>query len=167
VLLSQRKQAEAETEYRAAITYYQRLADENPNDANGHNNLAWLLATCPDVKLRDPGQAVAHAQKAVELASGSGTFWNTFGVAQYRNGAWKAAVEALMKSVQLGKGGDSFDFFFLAMAHWQLGEKDKARTWYDRAVAWMDKNSPQDHELKHFRAEATALLGLAKAAWAI
>jgi Flp pilus assembly protein TadD len=91
VLLSQGKQAESETEYRAAITYYQRLADENPNDANSHNNLAWLLATCPDVKLRDPGQAVAHAQKAVELAPGSGTFWNTLGVAQYHNGAWKAA----------------------------------------------------------------------------
>jgi hypothetical protein len=69
-----------------------------------------------------------------------------------------------MKSAQLRKGGDSTDFFFLAMAHWQLGEKDKARAWYDQAVAWMDKNRPQDAELKRFRAEAAALLGLAKEA---
>jgi hypothetical protein len=69
-----------------------------------------------------------------------------------------------MKSVQLRKGGDSFDFFFLAMAHWQLNDKDKAREWYDQAVAWMDKNAPQNEELKRFRAEAAALLGLAKAA---
>jgi Flp pilus assembly protein TadD len=114
--------------------------------------------------LRDPGQAVAHAKKAVELRPGSGSYWNTLGTAQYRNGEWKAAVEALMKSVQLRKGGDSFDFFFLALAQWQLGEKDKARAWYDRAVAWMDKNNPHDEELKRFRVEATALLGLAKTA---
>jgi hypothetical protein len=74
----------------------------------------------------------------------------------------EGGVEALMKSVQLGKGGDNFDFFFLAMAHWQLN--DKARAWYDQAVAWMDKNIPKNEELKRFRAEATALLGLAKAA---
>jgi tetratricopeptide (TPR) repeat protein len=154
--------------------------DHGQGHAGNHNNLAWLLATWPDLKWRDPGMAVAHAKKAVELApksrapwnsldmaefrSGAGVAWNTLGVAQYRDGDWKAAVEALMKSVQLRKGGDSFNFFFLAMAYWQLGEKDNAHAWYDRAVAWMDKNSPQDGELKRFRAEATALLGLAKAA---
>jgi Flp pilus assembly protein TadD len=148
---------EAIAEFREAI----RL---KPDRASTHNTLAWLLATCPALKLRDPGQAVAHAKKAVELAPGAGMILNTLGVAQYRNGDWKAAVEALMKSVQLRKGGNSFDFFFLAMAHWQLDDKDKARAWYDQAVTWMDKNKPQDADLKRFRAEATALLGLAKAA---
>jgi serine/threonine protein kinase/Tfp pilus assembly protein PilF len=138
--------------------------DYGQGHAGNHNNLAWLIATWPDLKWRDPGLAVAHARKAVDLAPDIGGFWNTLGVAQYRNGDWKTAVEALMKSVQLRQGGDSFDFFFLAMAHWQLGEKDKARAWYDRAVAWMDQNAPQDGELKRFRAEAASLLGLAKAA---
>jgi tetratricopeptide (TPR) repeat protein len=143
---------------------FHKSRPDAPNNIGWHYRLAWVLATWPDVELRDPKQAVAHGKKAVELAPGSGRMWNTLGVAQYRNGAWRAAVEALMKSIQLRKGGDSFDFFFLAMAHWQLGEKDKARAWYDRAVAWMDKNSPQNEELKRFRAEATALLGLAKGA---
>jgi tetratricopeptide (TPR) repeat protein len=156
-LLIQQRHVAAEPFLREAV----RL---KPDSALYHNQLAWLLATCPELKLRDPGQAVEHAKKAVELAPGNGGMWNTLGVAQYRNGAWKAAVEASMKSVQFRKGGDSFDFFFLAMAHWQLGEKDKARAWYDRAVAWMDKNGPQDQELKRFRAEAAALLDLAKAA---
>ena len=44
------------------------------------------------------------------------------------------------------------------MAHWQLGEKHKARKWYDRAVAWMDKNQPKDEELRRFRAEAAQLM---------
>jgi tetratricopeptide (TPR) repeat protein len=137
-----------------------RLKKDN---AEAHNNLAWLLATCPDVRFRNPSQAVTHAKKAVELAPYMGAYWNTLGVAHYRNGEWKAAVETLMKSAQLREGGDSYDFFFLAMAHWQLNERDKARAWYDQAVAWMDKNQPQDEELKRFRAEATALLGMEKA----
>ena len=90
----------------------------------------------------------------------SRNIWNTLGAAQYRNGDWKAAVEALMKSVQLCKGGSSFNFFFLAMAHWQLGEKDKAREWYDRAVQLMDKNQTKDDEVRRFWTEASELLEL-------
>jgi hypothetical protein len=60
----------------------------------------------------------------------------------------------------LRKGGDSFAWFFLAMAHWQRGDKKQARQWYDTAVRWMEKNKPQDDELRRFRAEAAALLGV-------
>ena len=128
------------------------------------NNLAWLLATCPDVKLRNPSLAVAHAKTAIELGPNKSRswplFWNTLGIAHYRNGDWQAATEALEKSVQFRQGGDSNDFFFLAMAHWQLHDKDKARAWYEKAVVWMDKHNPHDAELKRFRAEAMDLLGL-------
>jgi uncharacterized protein HemY len=165
LLVQQGKRAEAEGELRAALVIAQKLDGEFLNEPNYHNSLAWMLATCPVLKLRDSGQAVAHAQKVVELEPGSSNSWNTLGVAQYCNGEWKAAVESLMKSVQLHKGGGhSIDFFFLAMSHWQLGEKDKARAWYAKGVAWMDEHRPQDEELKRFRVEATALLGLAKEA---
>ena len=50
----------------------------------------------------------------------------------------------------LRKGGDAYDWFFLAMAHWQLGEKGKAREWYNRAVQWMDKSQPSNEELRRF-----------------
>jgi hypothetical protein len=63
--------------------------------------------------------------------------------------------------MRLRKGGDSYDWFFLAMAHWRLGDRDKARTWFGRAVKWMDAHQPQDVELRRFRAEAEALLGQA------
>ena len=45
------------------------------------------------------------------------------------------------------------------MAHRRLGREDVARTWYDKAVAWMEKNRPRDEVLVRFRAEAAALLG--------
>jgi Flp pilus assembly protein TadD len=124
--------------------------------------LAWLLATCPDPKVRDPCRAVLLAKKAVELAQMEGSFWGVLGVAHYRAGDWKAAIQALKKSMDLRKGGASFDWFFLAMAHWQLGERDQARRWYDRAVQWMDKDQPKNEELRSFRSEAAELLGMEK-----
>ena len=96
-------------------------------------------------------EAAADFAKATELAPKEGTHWNMLGVAQYRAGDWKAAVTTLNKSMELRNGGDSTDCFFLAMAHWQLGEKEEARKWYDQAVEWMEKNNPDDEELRRFR----------------
>ena len=67
--------------------------------------------------------------------------WNTLGVALYRGRDWKGAIEALGKSMELGRGGNCFDWFFLAMAHWRLGQRDEARTWYDKAVAGMENDN--------------------------
>ena len=77
-------------------------------------------------------------------------------------GRWQDAVDALQKSCELRAGGDGTDWFFLAMARWQLGDKVQARTWYDRAVQWMEKNQPQNDELRRFRQEAEELLGIKK-----
>ncbi len=138
-----------------------KYPDSNQPESN--NNLAWILATNPDVKLRDPARAVELAQKAVEAAPAEATFCNTLGVAHYRAGHWKEAIEALDKSIELGSSDqDSFDFFFLAMAHWQLGNKGEACQWYDRAVEWMEQNQPGNGELARFRAEAAELLGVSE-----
>jgi hypothetical protein len=88
-----------------------------------------------------------------------GGYWFVLGVACCRAGAWKAANAAMGKRMEfLARPDESFNSFFLAMAHWQLGEKEVARHWYDRAVTWMEKQ-PQNDDLKRFRAEAEALLG--------
>ena len=134
------------------------LGDEHPATLSSFNELAWLLVTCSDKNLRDPQRAVALASEAVQSASDCGAFWNTLGVAHYRAADRKAAIEALQKSMELTSGGNSGDFFFLAMAHWQLGEKEEAQRWYGQAVKWMDENKPDDEELRRFRAEAAALL---------
>ena len=70
------------------------------------------------------------------------------------------AVEDLDKSQK--DGGNSWQWFFLAMAHWQLGEKDEARQWYDQAVEWMEQKQPDNDELRRFRAEAAELLGISE-----
>jgi serine/threonine protein kinase len=130
---------------------------EDPRLLNG---VAWFLATCTEPRFRDPARAVELARKAAERAPHAGTNWETLGVARYRAGDWTGALEALEKSMQLSNGGRPADWFFLAMAHWQKGDKGTARSAYDKAVQWMEKNKSQDDKLRSFRAETAALLGV-------
>jgi tetratricopeptide (TPR) repeat protein len=141
-----------------AINAYRAAIRIKEDFAPAHNTLAGLLATCSDPKLRDYPQAVQSAKKAVQLAPGRGMYWNTLGWALYRTGAWKEAIAALEKSMELSKGGNSLAWFFLAMAYQQLGEKEKARRWYNKAVQWMEKNQPKSEDLRRFRREAAELL---------
>src|SRR4051812_32468876 len=106
-----------------AIARFRKAIELDPKSAMAHNGFAWFLATYPDATFRDPKKAVELARQAVELAPTIATNWNTLGVARYRARDWKIAVEALHKAMKLHEGGDAYDWFFLAMAHWQLGEK--------------------------------------------
>ncbi|MBC7851937.1 MAG: hypothetical protein IAF94_00730 [Pirellulaceae bacterium] len=118
------------------------------------------MATSPDPKERDGAQAVRLAEQAVKLNPNEGLYWNTLGAARYRAGDWQGAIVALSKSQELQRANEGFDWFFLAMAHWQLGEKEQAQKWYDRAVEWVSKFEQQNEEVLRFRAEAAELLGI-------
>jgi tetratricopeptide (TPR) repeat protein len=151
---------EADAARQETLSLYKRLLAKDPVEPRSQNNLAWFLVTCRNAQFRYPARAVELARKAVERQPVAYA-WNTLGVALYRADDWKAAIDALEKAealepdVSLGING-----FFLAMARWQLGQKEEARTWYDKAVAWMEKIRPKDEGLLRFRAEAAALLGL-------
>jgi serine/threonine protein kinase/tetratricopeptide (TPR) repeat protein len=130
-----------------------------PGDPAANNELAWFLAATPELRLRDARKAVELAAKAVRSSPKTANYWNTLGVARYRAGDDRAAISALETSMKLGGGGDGYDWFFLATAHWRLDERKEARAWFDRAVQWMDKSMPDNAELRRFRAEAEAMLG--------
>jgi serine/threonine protein kinase/tetratricopeptide (TPR) repeat protein len=134
-----------------------------PDQAHALNNLAWALVSVPDVSPNDAQAGLAAIQRAVELVPGQWQLWNTLGAAAYRTADFKAAVEALEKSMSLNKGGDASDFFFMAMTRWRQNQPDEARKWLDRGKAWKQQNRPDDPELKQFQAEAEALLGESKA----
>ena len=88
------------------------------------------------------------------------------GAAYYRNGDWKSAIAALEKSMELKRGGNSpwrfqcHNWFFLAMSHWQLGNRDEARRRFDQATQKMNERATRNAELSRFRAEAAELLGV-------
>ncbi len=154
VALSQKRRWEE------SLAHFKKSVQLKPGLVEACRGLAWLLATCPDAKLREPAQAVELATKAVDLAPANAGLWRILGVAQYRAGHWKAASIALQKSVELSGGGASSDWFFLAMAHWQAGDKEQARKWQEGAMKWMEKNKVDDQEVLAVRAEAAQLLGV-------
>ncbi len=136
-----------------------KLLDQvTPTSGEAHNKLAWFLATAEIPAHQDPALAIELAKKAVESNPQSNTYHKTLGVACYRAGDWKQAIAELEKAI--GKGANGHDYFFLAMAHWKLGDKDAARKRYDQAVVWMDQNQPKDEELRRFRAEAAEVLAV-------
>src|SRR5262249_51789131 len=123
-----------------AVREYAEVVRLNENHGPANNRLAWLLATAAEPALRDPKKALACARKAVELEPMNGEYRNTLGAAHYRNGEWREAVSELDQAMKLRPDGfQGTGYFFLAMAHWQLGEKDQARAWYDKGVQWMEK----------------------------
>jgi tetratricopeptide (TPR) repeat protein len=120
-----------------------------------------MLATCADASLRRPKEALNYARQAVKLADQEGAYWNTLGAAQVRIRNWDEARQAFHRSMELRGGeGDAFDWFFLAMIDANQGEKEQARQWYDRAVAWFHDGHELDRELYRFQVEAAADLGL-------
>jgi tetratricopeptide (TPR) repeat protein len=143
-----------------------KLGPEHVETLNSVNTLAWLLATASESQGRNPPRAVELAEKLVRLAAENAAFRNTLGAARYSAGDWRGAIRDLQKSIdQLGPANplNAFSGFIAAQAHWQLGEADRAREWFEKAVAWMENGGHDDPELKRFRAAAAALLDGAKA----
>jgi tetratricopeptide (TPR) repeat protein len=129
------------------------------NDDVGCHDLAWALATWPDPGTGDWHRAVGWARKAVAIAPDNAEYWHTLGVAYYRAGDWNAATDALTKSMELSKGGDSGDWLWLAMACWQRGDRPQALVWYDKAVSRMEKEPPRTERLIRLRSGAQRLIG--------
>ncbi len=138
-------------------------APANVTLARALNNLAWLLATCEDAKIRRAEDSVTFARRALTLTPEDGNYWNTLGVAHYRTKAWDRAIEALERSMELGDGqGTPHDWYFLAMIDARRGERERAIAWYERAVAWSKARESLEPELYRFQVEAAEQLGLTK-----
>jgi tetratricopeptide (TPR) repeat protein len=157
VLFSLGRRQDAEKFYCRSLALLENLAAGAPNNPRYQNLLADLLADCDHPALRDPARAVAAAQRAVQMAPGDGDHWLTLGVARYRAGDWKGAAAALHQALER-RPGEGSDLFYLALAHGKLGEQDRARQWYTKAVEWTEKHQPRDPNLSRLRAEAEALL---------
>jgi predicted Zn-dependent protease len=141
-----------------SVAILRDLAGQELKELQVANSVAWYLATDPDPDVRRPARAVELVQVAVKKAPNVAAVWNTLGVALYRTGRWDEAIEALAHSARLTQGGTPHDWLFLAMAHWQKGDRAEGRAWYEKVLVWLDRNRPDDEELTRFRAEADALI---------
>jgi tetratricopeptide (TPR) repeat protein len=131
--------AQAHSVLRAAIN---RL----PENLVLYHQWAYFCANDRNLEMRDPKYAVVLAKAAVRSVDNNWMFWQTLGIAHYRNGQWSESMEAMNRSIaECPTTGTCGHFAFLAMAHWQLGQQDDARKWYDQAIAWTnDCSSPEE-----------------------
>jgi len=158
-LSTEQRRKEMHAYYAKAHDCLTEVAHLSPQDPRRTYSLAWFLVNCPDATYRNPKRAVELAKQAVTWAPQDGTAWYWLGITAYRAGHWKEAITALDKAMELLKQSDGSDRLFLAMAYWQLGDKQKARQWYDQAAAWMEKNKSPS-VVRDLRSEAAALLGI-------
>ncbi len=113
------------------------------------------LARARDARPRAGDRAGAEGSRA---APKNAAYWDTLGVALYRSGDWDQAAEALGRSRELLGKDEPRAAFFLAMAHWRQGDREKARVQFKRAVAAAGERGLRDDEVNRFHAEAAALI---------
>jgi tetratricopeptide (TPR) repeat protein len=87
----------AQGKYRQAIGDYAHILKKEPYHPDANNQLAWLLAVCPDPKYRNGKKAVKLAERAVESET-SAHYLDTLAAAYAEAGRFRDA-ERTQKSV--------------------------------------------------------------------
>jgi Flp pilus assembly protein TadD len=140
-------------------TAYRKAIDLDSANPRYHRYYSWFLATCPEKTVRDPARAVEHAERAVQLDSKDLNCWSVLGVARYRVGEWKAAIEALDTVDRSSRGMPAVHTPILAMSYWQAGQKDKAEFVLELARKMVGQWGPKNDDFERLLAEAEALIG--------
>jgi serine/threonine protein kinase/Tfp pilus assembly protein PilF len=160
------KDAEARAIFEKVLELRRRHQGQaHPETMEVTNDLAFALAAASDPKGRDLARASALLAEAIPrvpqgLETLAGNLWNTRSLVQLRGGDWKAALESARRANELHHDKSGEDWILLAVAHAQLGDREQARRWYDRALPWLSRNRSGDQDFRRLQAEAASLLGL-------
>jgi tetratricopeptide (TPR) repeat protein len=156
--------------YRGRKQYDLALADLNkaleldPEDSATYSDRGTVYTDRREYEL-----ALADLNRAVELEPENSAAYRNRGKVYYAMKRYDAALAELKTAIEVNvekaaltrfaaslkhHGEHGYDLFFLALAYCQLGEKDEARQWYQKAVDWMEHNKPEEEGLGRFRDEA-------------
>jgi WD40 repeat protein len=164
-----------------------RFLDHYRDEPGRFNSAGWDIVSQPDQTVNTYRAALGYAAVACQLAPGNGSYLNTLGVAQYRCGRYREALDTLTKSNALhtaaslkenrgrivGLLADPWglargelwgfayphDLAFLAMTRYQLGQKTEARALLGRLRTVMTNSRwANDSEAQVFLREAEALI---------
>lgn len=90
--------------YSAARAEDERAVRSNKRSETFNNDLAWLLATCPDARVRDGGLAVRYAKTACELGgSHDPEMLDTLAAAEAEAGQFDLAAQDEQRAIALSK----------------------------------------------------------------
>jgi tetratricopeptide (TPR) repeat protein len=89
---------DAARDYRTAI-------EINPELGRAYQSAAWLMATCPDERYRDARQALASAEKAIQIDGEADAFYlETLAAAQANAGKFDDAAATQRKALEAALG---------------------------------------------------------------
>ena len=90
--------------YKTARSFLTRVLKERPGDALTLNNLAWMLATCPDPSVRNGAQAVKYGQQACTSTKNAvPTMLDSMAAAYAETGKFDLAIKTLKTAIGLHK----------------------------------------------------------------
>lgn len=93
-----------------------------PDDPETMNNLAWLLATCPDKEVRDPARALKLARQAVKLSPGSPHILDTLAEAYFRMGFTREAIDTEKKA--LSRAGENREHYIKQLERFRAAQSE-------------------------------------------
>jgi tetratricopeptide (TPR) repeat protein len=127
------------------------------------NQASWAVVRKPGANASAYRLALHQAEEACRLAPDKTNILNTLGLAQYRAGQYLQAVKTLTQAERLHAFRSLYSYTgdqaFLAMAHYRLGQTEKARDYLNRLRETIAKHwSANDNEGRGFLREAEDLL---------
>jgi serine/threonine protein kinase/Flp pilus assembly protein TadD len=144
---------------------YEDIVKDPSVAAQAYDDTAWRLVR-RNQKTVHPEIAVDLSRKAHEMEPKNGGYLSSLGAAYYRAGQWKEAITTLTKSIeQFSDERHGGNYFFLAMAHWQLDNRAAATDWYSKAIEWIENNSfiwtsVQGQAIYDIYIESSSLMGI-------
>jgi tetratricopeptide (TPR) repeat protein len=133
---------------------------ERFGESDDLGTLEWVTWTCVlyPAALEDLNRLLPIAEKVLASDPDGHRLLTNLGGVLYRAGRYDEAIEKLTKvsAAWDQSGGDTtatspaYTWFFLAMAHHRAGHTEEAKTWFDRAAAWVEevtnKKDPESGE---------------------
>ncbi len=120
----------------AALADFRKVAQDDPQNAQALNNLAYALSE----NEHQPDEALKYAQRAHELAPGDPLIEDTLGWVLYRKGLYSMSVRYLEETN--ARRPFPVSRYHLAMAYAKAGSPDRGRTIY-QAVLKTNPNLPE------------------------
>jgi|GEM_PF-759159 len=121
-------------DWNQAMIAYRATIQLDPNQPFAYNNLAWLLVE----RKGNLDDALALAQKAVDLAPGVAQFWDTLGWVRRARGEFDQSVTALQKAVSF-PNPQAENYYHLGIAYSDAGKRAEALAAFQKVLALNSK----------------------------